>query len=172
MHIIYIWLSLNLRITSNPSLKELYRMVEVGVFQGNLSRHIWQRSASLPGLVDFVALNFQLDAGECYCWNTRIYSILPTNTLNFDRHFSKRTKIGCFMSPAFLSLCLSPQWAVCFGFKIAKSAKLELSNEFVHSAHMLRQSENMTGSGVACSKSIQIATVVMTGDDNKYGIYV
>eukprot|EP00434_Breviolum_minutum_P032927 symbB.v1.2.029128.t1/scaffold3156.1/size62204/2 len=31
--------------------QELYRMVEVGVFQGNLSRHIWQRSASLPGLL-------------------------------------------------------------------------------------------------------------------------
>lgn len=41
-----------------------------------------------------------------------------------------------------------------------------------YSGHMFRQSENMTGSGVACSKSIRIATVVMTGDDNKHGIFL
>ena len=31
-------------------------MVEVGVFQGNLSKHIWQRSATLPGLVKIVLM--------------------------------------------------------------------------------------------------------------------
>ena len=50
-------------------------MVEVGVFQGNLSRHVWQRSASLPGQVGFPVFRIEKkNAWECENVEIRSYT--------------------------------------------------------------------------------------------------